>query len=48
MASVKRRQLTVIPNREAGTLVSLGPEVVEAGLHEILAAMGCAVEILMV
>jgi diacylglycerol kinase family enzyme len=46
MASVKRGQLTVVLNREAGTLVSLGPEVVEAGLREILAAIGCAVEIL--
>ena len=46
MASVKRGQLTVVLNREAGTLVSLGPEVVEAGLREILAAMGCGVEIL--
>jgi diacylglycerol kinase family enzyme len=46
MASVKRGQLTFVLNREAGTLVSLGPEVVEAGLREILAAIGCAVEIL--
>lgn len=46
MDSVKRGQLTVVLNREAGTLVSLGPEVVEAGLREILTAMGCGVEIL--
>jgi diacylglycerol kinase family enzyme len=46
MASVKRGQLTVVLNREAGTLVSLGPESVEAGLREIFTAMGCGVEIL--
>lgn len=46
MASVKHGQLTVVLNREAGTLVSLGPEVVEAGLRGIFANMGCAVEIL--
>jgi diacylglycerol kinase family enzyme len=46
MASVKRGQLTVVLNREAGTLVSLGPERVEAGLREIFTAMGCGVEIL--
>jgi diacylglycerol kinase family enzyme len=48
MASVQRGQLTVVLNREAGTLVSLGPEQVEAGLREILTAMGCGVEILKV
>jgi diacylglycerol kinase family enzyme len=48
MASVKRGQLTVVLNREAGTLVSLGPEEVEAGLREILADLGCGVEILKV
>ena len=46
MASVKRGQLTVVLNREAGTLVSLGPEVVEAGLRRILTDLGCGVEIL--
>lgn len=46
MASVKRGQLTVVLNREAGTLVSLGPEEVEAGLREILGDLGCGVEIL--
>ncbi|MGL4399768.1 MAG: diacylglycerol/lipid kinase family protein [Luteolibacter sp.] len=45
---MKRGQLTVVLNREAGTLLSLGPEQVEAGLREILAAMGCGVEILKV
>ena len=48
MASVKRGQLTVVLNREAGTLVSLGPEQVEAGLREIFTSMGCGVEILSV
>lgn len=46
MASEKRGQLTVVLNCEAGTLVSLGPEQVEAGLREIFAEMGCEVEIL--
>ncbi len=46
MPSEKRGQLTVVLNREAGTLVSLGPEQVEAGLREIFAEMGCGVEIL--
>jgi diacylglycerol kinase family enzyme len=48
MASVKRGQFTVILNREAGTLVNLGPEEVEAGLRGIFTAMGCGVEILSV
>ena len=46
MASAKRGQLVVVLNREAGTLVSLGVEEVEAGLREIFANMGCGVEIL--
>jgi diacylglycerol kinase family enzyme len=46
MDSVKRGQLTVVLNREAGTLMNLGPEQVETGLREILTAMGCKVEIL--
>ncbi len=46
MASANRGQLTIVLNREAGTLVNLGPEVVVAGLREILADMGCGVEIM--
>jgi diacylglycerol kinase family enzyme len=46
MDSDRRGQLVVVLNREAGTLVSLGPEQVEEGLHEIFTGMGCGVEIL--
>jgi diacylglycerol kinase family enzyme len=48
MDSAHRWNLTVVLNREAGTLASLGPEKVEAGLREIFAAMGCGIEILSV
>ncbi len=46
MNSVKREQLTVVLNREAGTLVTLGPDQVEAGLREVFTALGCGVQIL--
>lgn len=45
MNSIKREQLTVVLNREAGTLVTLGPDQVEAGLREIFTTLGCKVQI---
>ncbi len=46
MDSEKRGQVTVVLNRDAGTLVDLGPELVEAGLREVFTGLGCGVEIL--
>ncbi len=46
MPSAKREKLTVVLNHDAGTLVSLGPELVEAGLQEIFTTNGCQVRIL--
>lgn len=43
-----RRKLAVILNRDSGTLVKLGPEVVEAGLREVFDAHGCEAEIRLV
>lgn len=40
-----RRNLCVILNRESGTLCTLGPDVVEAGLKEVFEELGCTVEI---
>lgn len=45
MNPAKRRQLTVILNRESGTLMKLGPDLVEAELRGILEELGCEVEI---
>lgn len=40
-----RHKLTVVLNRESGTLSQLGPEAVEAGLREVFESLGCIVEI---
>lgn len=40
-----RRSLCVILNCESGTLVTLGPDVVEQGLKEVFEELGCVVEI---
>jgi len=42
---MQRTQLTFILNRESGTLVKLGPDLVESGLREIFTELGCQVEI---
>jgi diacylglycerol kinase family enzyme len=46
--SIPRRRLTVVLNRESGTLVKLGPEKVEEGLREIFEAQACRAEIQLV
>jgi diacylglycerol kinase family enzyme len=48
MHPISRSRLTVVLNRESGTLVKLGPEKVEEGLREIFEAHACLAEIQMV
>jgi diacylglycerol kinase family enzyme len=45
MPSPSRRKLSLVLNRESGTLLRLGPDEVEAGLKQIFQEMDCAVEI---
>lgn len=45
MNLVERGKLTVVLNCESGTLLKLGPELVEAGLREIFGELGCDVVI---
>lgn len=45
MIPESRRKLSIILNRESGTLLTLGPDTVEAGLKEIFEELGCTVEI---
>ncbi len=40
-----RKHLSIILNRESGTILKLGPDLVEAGLREIFGELGCEVEI---
>jgi diacylglycerol kinase family enzyme len=48
MTDPERKHLVVVLNRESGTIVKLGPELVEQGLYEIFGALGCRAEILSV
>ena len=45
MKSSPRRHLSIVLNRESGTISKLGPDVVEAGLREIFEELGCEVDI---
>ena len=40
-----RRKLSIILNRESGTLLMLGPDEVEAGLRQVFEELGCEAEI---
>lgn len=45
MTPALRRKLSIILNRESGTLLMLGPDEVEAGLREVFEELGCAADI---
>ena len=45
MNSTPRRHLSIVLNRESGTILKLGPDLVEKGLKEIFEELGCEVEI---
>lgn len=45
MPSPPRQNLSIVLNRESGTLLTLGPDEVEAGLKQIFEALDCKVEI---
>ena len=45
MNSTPRRHLSIVLNRDSGTILKLGPDLVEQGLREIFEGLGCGVEI---